>query len=99
MPPPFPPVNLDSLPPAGLFVGVFSMDSAFERRMLVRTTWASHPRSRDGAGDGDGGAGTSRTIVRFILGQPRREWERRIGLEMERMCLDPSLRSLVDLFS
>lgn len=80
---PFPSVNLDSLPPVGLLVGVFSMDSAFERRMLIRTTWASHPRSRDGAGEGDGGAGTSRTIVRFILGQPRKEWERRINLEME----------------
>lgn len=63
------------------------MDSAFERRMLVRTTWASHTRSRDGAGDGDGGAGTSRTIVRFILGQPRKEWEKRINLEMESTLL------------
>ena len=68
-------------------MGVFSMDSAFERRMLVRTTWASHPRSRDGAGDGDDGAGTSRTVVRFILGQPRKEWERRVKLEMESTCL------------
>jgi hypothetical protein len=59
------------------------MDSAFERRMLVRTTWASHPRSRDGAGEGDGGRGTSRTVVRFVLGQPRKDWERRIKLEME----------------
>jgi len=83
MSPPFPPANLDSLPPAGVFVGVFSVDSAFERRMLVRTTWASHPRSRDGAGEGDRGLGTSRTIVRFILGQPRKEWERRIQLEMQ----------------
>ncbi|KAG5639224.1 hypothetical protein H0H81_005298 [Sphagnurus paluster] len=83
MPPPFPPTNLDSLSPAGVFVGVFSIDSGFERRMLVRTTWASHPRSRDGAGDGDDGLGTSRTIVRFILGQPRKDWERRIKLEME----------------
>ncbi|KAG6842231.1 hypothetical protein C0991_000201 [Blastosporella zonata] len=82
-PPPFPPTNLDSLSPAGVFVGVFSVDSSFERRMLVRTTWATHPRSREGAGDGDGGVGTSRTIVRFILGQPRKDWERRIKLEME----------------
>ncbi|GLB36127.1 putative galactosyltransferase activity [Lyophyllum shimeji] len=82
-PPPFPPADLDTLPPAGIFVGVFSIDSSFERRMLVRTTWASHPRSRDGAGDGDDGIGTSRTIVRFILGQPRKDWERRIKLEME----------------
>ncbi|KAL4267148.1 glycosyltransferase 31 family protein [Pleurotus pulmonarius] len=79
----FPPPDLDELPPAGLFIGVFSMDSAFERRMLVRTTWASHPRSRDGAGEGDGGASTSRTVVRFILGLPRKDWDRRIRLEME----------------
>lgn len=79
----FPPSNLDSLSPVGLFIGVFSIDSEFERRMLVRTTWANHPRSRDGAGDGDNGFGTSRTIVRFILGQPRKDWERRIKLEME----------------
>ncbi|KAG9314337.1 glycosyltransferase family 31 protein [Chiua virens] len=81
--PTFPPDNLDSLPPAGIFLGVFSMDSALERRMLIRTTWASHPRSRNGAGAGDDGLGTSRTVVRFILGQPRKGWERRIQTEME----------------
>ncbi|KAJ8595903.1 hypothetical protein M405DRAFT_727139 [Rhizopogon salebrosus TDB-379] len=83
MPPSFPPDDLDSLPPAGLFLGVFSMDSALERRMLIRTTWATHPRSRNGAGDGDDGIGTSRTVVRFILGQPRKGWERRIQTEVE----------------
>ncbi|KIK70954.1 glycosyltransferase family 31 protein [Collybiopsis luxurians FD-317 M1] len=81
--PPFPHEELDTLPPVGLFVGVFSTDSSFERRALVRSTWASHPRSREGAGAGDDGIGTSRTIVRFILGQPRKDWERRIQLEME----------------
>lgn len=80
---PFPSTNLDTLSPAGIFVGVFSVDSEFERRMLVRTTWASHPRSRDGADESDDSVGTSRTIVRFILGQPRKDWERRIKLEME----------------
>jgi hypothetical protein len=55
--------------------------------MLIRSTWASHPRSRNGAGHGDGGAGTSRTIVRFIMGQPRRTWERRVRVEMEGACL------------
>ncbi|KAH7916449.1 glycosyltransferase family 31 protein [Hygrophoropsis aurantiaca] len=79
----FPPDDLDSLPPAGVFLGVFSMDSGFERRMLIRTTWAGHPRSRNGAGAGDDGKGTSRTLVRFILGQPRKGWERRIQTEME----------------
>lgn len=51
--------------------------------MLIRSTWASHRRSRNGAGDGDGGAGTSRTIVRFIMGQPRKTWERRVRVEMQ----------------
>ena len=81
--PPFPPPDFEFLPPVGLLVGVFSIDSAFERRMLVRTTWSSHPRSRDGASPGDGGRGTSRTIVRFILGQPTKDFEHRIKLEME----------------
>ncbi|KAH7925183.1 hypothetical protein BV22DRAFT_1089470, partial [Leucogyrophana mollusca] len=83
LPQPFPPDDLDSLPPAGVFLGVFSMDSALERRMLIRTTWAGHPRSRNGAGMGDDGKGTSRTLVRFILGQPRKGWERRIQTEMD----------------
>ncbi|KAI0052870.1 glycosyltransferase family 31 protein [Auriscalpium vulgare] len=82
--PAFPPPNFDSLPPAGVFLGVFSVDSSFDRRMMIRTSWASHPRSRQGAGAGDGGDGTSRTIVRFIMGQPRKAWERRITLEMEK---------------
>lgn len=86
-PPMFPPPELDSMSPAGVFVGVFSMDNAVERRMLIRSSWASHQRSRDGAGEGDGGVGTSRTVVRFILGQPRKEWVRRIRLEMESTCM------------
>ncbi|KAG7450544.1 uncharacterized protein BT62DRAFT_943447 [Guyanagaster necrorhizus] len=79
----FPPKDLDLLPPAGLFIGVFSIDSAFERRSLIRSTWASHPRSREGASSGDNGVGTSRSVVRFILGQPRKDWEQQIQLEME----------------
>lgn len=83
MPSSFPPDDLDFLPPAGVFLGVFSTDTSLERRMLIRTTWATHPRSRNGAGTGDDGRGTSRTVVRFILGQPRKGWERRIQTEME----------------
>ena len=90
-PPEFPPPDLDTIPPVGVFVGVFSLDSSFERRQLIRSTWAGHKRSRYGAGEGDGGLCTSRTIVRFILGQPSKDWERRIMLEMEsESCsLDP----------
>ena len=73
--------TLDELPPAGVFVGVMSMDSAFERRQLIRSTWASHERSRGGASAEHGLNNTSRTVVRFILGQPRKDWERRIRLE------------------
>lgn len=82
-PPSFPPEHFDSLPPAGVFVGVFSLDTAFERRMSIRSTWAAHARSRNGAGEGDNGVGTSRTVVRFILGQPLKHRERNIRLEME----------------
>ncbi len=92
--PPFPPSNFEALPPAGVFVGVFSMDSSSERRMLIRSTWAIHHRSRNGAGHGDGGDGTSRTIVRFIMGQPRKTWERRVRVEMEGAflrCIYPAL--------
>ncbi|KAJ6621720.1 hypothetical protein B0H10DRAFT_1789645 [Mycena sp. CBHHK59/15] len=81
--PPFPTRELDAMPPAGVLVGVFSIDSGYERRSLVRSTWANHARSRNGAGDGDGGWGTSRTIVRFVMGEPRKDWDRRIRLEME----------------
>jgi len=80
---PFPPPHFDDLPPAGVFLGVFSTDSGGERRMFIRNTWASHPRSRNGADPGDDGNGTSRTIVRFILGKPRADWERRVQLEMD----------------
>ena len=83
IPPPFPPPHLDDFPPVGLFLGVFTMDSAVERRMLIRSTWANHERSRNGAGSGDDGLGTSRTVVRFVLGKPRSSWEKRIQLEAE----------------
>ncbi|QRV76220.1 hypothetical protein RhiJN_04235 [Ceratobasidium sp. AG-Ba] len=73
--------SLEDLPPAGIFVGVMSMDSAFERRQLIRSTWASHERSRGGSSGELGLNSTSRTVVRFILGQPRKDWERRIKLE------------------
>lgn len=60
-----------------------TIDKAYERRMLIRSTWAGHAKSRNGAGEGDGGRGTSRTLVRFILGRPRPEYESQIRLEME----------------
>ncbi|KAG8698629.1 hypothetical protein FRC08_005796 [Ceratobasidium sp. 394] len=75
--------SLEDIPPAGIFVGVMSMDSAFERRQLIRSTWASHERSRGGTSGEQGLNNTSRTVVRFILGQPRKDWARRIKLEQQ----------------
>jgi len=69
--------------PVGIFLGVFSVDQAMERRMLIRSTWARHPRSRHGAESPSEDKSTDRTIVRFILGKPSAKWERRIQLEME----------------
>ncbi|CAL1695729.1 unnamed protein product [Somion occarium] len=83
-PPSFPPDDFETLSPAGVFLGIFSIDTGIERRMSIRLTYASHARSREGAGKGDGGLGTSRTIIRFILGQPRKDWERRIQLEIDK---------------
>jgi hypothetical protein len=51
--------------------------------MLVRSTWATHVRSRNGAGEGDGGNGTSRTVVRFVLGRLQSDQEAMIRVEME----------------
>lgn len=75
--PPFPAEELASLPPVGIFLGVMSTDTAVERRMLIRSTWAQHVRSRGSDGS------TDRTVVRFILGVPQADWTRRIQLEAE----------------
>lgn len=83
--PEFPPPDLERHAPVGILLGVFSTDQAVARRMMIRNTWARHPHSRNGAGEGDHGRGTSRTIVRFILGRPGGKWERQIQLEMESM--------------
>lgn len=82
-PPVFPPPNFETLTPVGIFLGVFSVDQAVERRMLIRSTWARHPRSRHGAEASTDDKSTDRTVVRFILGKPSSKWERRIQLEME----------------
>lgn len=80
----FPPSDLDDIPPVGVFIGMFTKDESVERRAMVRDSFASHPRSRNGAGLGDHGAGTSKTIVRFIIGRPRRSMQRQVDLEMQR---------------
>ncbi|KAG8706979.1 hypothetical protein FRC11_007788 [Ceratobasidium sp. 423] len=55
----------------------------FQRRQLIRSTWASHPRSRGGADGKTDLEGTSRTVVRFITGTPSPSVERKLRLENE----------------
>ncbi|CUA68960.1 hypothetical protein RSOLAG22IIIB_13877 [Rhizoctonia solani] len=59
---PFPPANYSSLPPVGVFLGVLTVASGYERRMMIRESYAAHPASRI--------PGTERTVVRFIMGRP-----------------------------
>jgi hypothetical protein len=80
--PPFPVATLSELPPVGIFLGVMSTDTAVERRMLIRSTWAKHARSRGTDGS------TDRTIVRFVMGLPQGDWVRRIQLEAESKHFD-----------
>jgi hypothetical protein len=77
MEPQFSAAELAKYPPVGIFLGVMSTDTAVERRMLIRSTWAQHVRSRGPDGS------TDRTVVRFVLGAPQSDWTRRIQLEAE----------------
>ncbi|CAE7182361.1 unnamed protein product [Rhizoctonia solani] len=83
--PEFPPaaLALESIPPVGLFIGVMSTARGFQRRQLIRSTWASHPKSRGGVDGKSNREGTSRTVVRFIVGAPSPSVERKLGLENE----------------
>lgn len=90
--PPFPVDQVSKYPPVGIFIGVMSTATAVERRMLIRSTWASHARSRGSDGS------TDRTIVRFILGIPQSDWTRRIQLEAE-CAFQPYNPSMVHLIS
>ncbi|KAF8603066.1 hypothetical protein BDV93DRAFT_556983 [Ceratobasidium sp. AG-I] len=77
--PSFPPSSpaLSSLPPVGLFIGVMSTAASYERRQLIRSTWASHPLSRGSE------RGTERTVVRFVVGMEDGSVRRRVELENE----------------
>jgi hypothetical protein len=94
--PPFPPPNLDDLPPAGVWLGVFTIAKGIQRRMLIRSTWAAQNRSRNGAGAGDAGNGTSRMVVRFVMGKPAKEYEAMVAMEMESGCHSLSTHPVAD---
>ena len=75
----FPHELADSLSPVDVFVGVFSVDAAYERRHLIRSTYLRHSRPIDPYTGKPG----HNVQVKFILGRPRRNHARRIALEME----------------
>ncbi|CAE6486243.1 unnamed protein product [Rhizoctonia solani] len=83
--PEFPPaaLALEFIPPVGLFIGVLSTAKGFQRRQLIRSTWASHPKSRGGVDGKSDLDGTSRTVVRFVVGAPSPSVERKLRLENE----------------
>ncbi|KAJ9115015.1 hypothetical protein QFC22_005343 [Naganishia vaughanmartiniae] len=66
---------VDTLEPAGLFIGVFSTDEGRERRMMIRQTYGTHPKSRV--------PGTEGVRLRFVMGRPRARYERMVKLEMD----------------
>jgi hypothetical protein len=72
-------VLADSLPPVNVFVGVFSVDSSYERRHLIRQTYARHSLPIDPRT----GKPANNVQLKFILGRPRSNHARRIALEME----------------
>lgn len=76
---PFPHALADSLAPVNVFVGVFSVDAAFERRQLIRTTYVAHTKAIDPAT----GRPAPNVQVKFILGRPEKRYARRVALEME----------------
>jgi hypothetical protein len=76
---PFPHELANGLPPVDVFVGVFSVDAAYERRHLIRTTYARHTRPMDPV---TGLPGTN-VQLKFIVGRPRTRHARRVALEME----------------
>lgn len=76
---PFPHELADSLAPVDVFVGVFSVDAAYERRHLIRSTYLRHSRPIDP----HTGKQAQNVQVKFILGRPRKHHSRRIALEME----------------
>ncbi|CAH7670190.1 hypothetical protein BY996DRAFT_4589609 [Phakopsora pachyrhizi] len=77
--PEFPHALADSLDPVNVFVGVFSIDSGYERRHLIRSTYARHSRPVDPRT----GLVDHNVQLKFILGRPRIQHARRVALEME----------------
>ncbi|KDE02934.1 hypothetical protein MVLG_06558 [Microbotryum lychnidis-dioicae p1A1 Lamole] len=76
---PFPHDLCDSLKPVSVFVGIFSVSAAADRRNIIRQTSARLTKPIDPR---TGGPSTD-VQVKFILGRPPKKWAKRIALEME----------------
>lgn len=76
---PFPHDLADSLAPVDVFVGVMTMDSRAERRSVIRSTYGAHTRPVDPIT----GLETSNVQLKFVMGRPRKAFERSVALEME----------------
>ncbi|PWN45508.1 hypothetical protein IE81DRAFT_344809 [Ceraceosorus guamensis] len=74
----FPHAYADALAPVDVIVGVMTVDSKFERRSMIRSTYAAHtlPLTPDGRP-------AANVQVKFILGKVRKAYARRVALEME----------------
>lgn len=64
---------MDELEPVGIFIGIMTMDKSREKRMLIRQTYGSHPKSRV--------RGTESVAVRFIMGRPKEKYAQEVELE------------------
>ncbi|CAO1625654.1 unnamed protein product [Parajaminaea phylloscopi] len=76
---PFPHDLADSLAPVDVFVGVMTMDAKYERRAIIRQTYAAHTLPVDATT----GHAMSNVQLKFVMGSPRPEFARRVALEME----------------
>lgn len=76
---PFPHDLADSLKPVNVFVGVFSVDAAADRRNAIRLTFGKHSKPIDPRT----GRPAHNVQLKFVIGRPRPKWAKRIALEME----------------
>ncbi|GAA6055759.1 hypothetical protein JCM3770_006147 [Rhodotorula araucariae] len=76
---PFPHDLADALKPVNVFVGVFSVDAAADRRNAIRLSYAKHSKPIDPRT----GKPAHNVQLKFILGRPRKKWAKRVALEME----------------
>lgn len=71
--------DVESLAPVNYLAGILTVDEKFERRQVIRSTYASLTMPRHS----ETGQPLGNVHVKFILGRPRKEYADRIALEME----------------